>query len=337
MGGNNSKPSAEKIIDGKAIAATIRGEIKVGVSELVAKYGKAPGLAVVIVGSRPDSQTYVRMKRKACDEAGIVSFHKEMPEDASEEDVLQVVRDFNADPDCHGILVQLPLPKHMNEEKILAEISLQKDVDGFHPLNIGKLSMKGHEPLFMPCTPKGCIVLLERSGVDLKGKNAVVVGRSNIVGMPAALMLMKKDCTVTVVHSRTKNPERICREAGMRPEIREKILSEDPVKESTFPLIHRMSYTHMFPFQDKNYQPQEQDSMAAVAGRSGEGEACGLRSPREGLSLLLVFREGLSLLLVFAVSGGGGGGPEPARGSKQGADGLGVQMDQQHSGVEGDT
>ena len=215
MGGNNSKPSAEKIIDGKAIAATIRGEIKVGVSELVAKYGKAPGLAVVIVGSRPDSQTYVRMKRKACDEAGIVSFHKEMPEDASEEDVLQVVRDFNADPDCHGILVQLPLPKHMNEEKILAEISLQKDVDGFHPLNIDKLSMKGHEPLFMPCTPKGCIVLLERSGVDLKGKNAVVVGRSNIVGMPAALMLMKKDCTVTVVHSRTKDPADICRRADV--------------------------------------------------------------------------------------------------------------------------
>tara|TARA_B110000305_G_scaffold175768_1_gene194481 strand:- start:1280 stop:2005 length:726 start_codon:yes stop_codon:yes gene_type:complete len=155
------------------------------------------------------------MKRKACDEAGIVSFHKEMPEDASEEDVLQVVRDFNADPDCHGILVQLPLPKHMNEEKILAEISLQKDVDGFHPLNIGKLSMKGHEPLFMPCTPKGCIVLLERSGVDLKGKNAVVVGRSNIVGMPAALMLMKKDCTVTVVHSRTKDPVDICRRADV--------------------------------------------------------------------------------------------------------------------------
>ena len=185
------------------------------VAELKAKYGKAPGLAVVIVGNRPDSQTYVRMKRKACDEAGIVSFHKEMPEDCSEEDVLQVVRDFNADPDCHGILVQLPLPKHMNEEKVLAEISLEKDVDGFHPLNIGKLSMKGHEPLFMPCTPKGCIVLLERSGVDLKGKNAVVVGRSNIVGMPAALMLMKKDCTVTVVHSRTKDPADICRRADV--------------------------------------------------------------------------------------------------------------------------
>ena len=215
MGGKNSKPEAEKIIDGKAIAATIREEIKVEVAELKAKYGKAPGLAVVIVGNRPDSQTYVRMKRKACDEAGIVSFHKEMPENCSEEDVLQVVRDFNADPDCHGILVQLPLPKHMNEEKILAEISLQKDVDGFHPLNIGKLSMKGHEPLFMPCTPKGCIVLLERSGVDLKGKNAVVVGRSNIVGMPAALMLMKKDCTVTVVHSRTKDPADICRRADV--------------------------------------------------------------------------------------------------------------------------
>ena len=215
MGGKNSKPEAEKIIDGKAIAATIREEIKVEVAELKAKYGKAPGLAVVIVGNRPDSQTYVRMKRKACDEAGIISFHKEMPENCSEEDVLQVVRDFNADPDCHGILVQLPLPKHMNEEKVLAEISLEKDVDGFHPLNIGKLSMKGHEPLFMTCTPKGCIVLLERSGVDLKGKNAVVVGRSNIVGMPAALMLMKKDCTVTVVHSRTKDPADICRRADV--------------------------------------------------------------------------------------------------------------------------
>ena len=215
MVGKNSKPDASKVIDGKAIAAAIRGEIRDEVADLKAKYGKVPGLAVVIVGSRPDSATYVRMKRKACDEAGIVSFHKEMPDTSTEAEVLKVVADFNADPDCHGILVQLPLPKHMNEEKVLAAISLEKDVDGFHPLNIGKLSMKGHEPLFMPCTPKGCVVLLERSGVALKGANAVVVGRSNIVGMPAALMLMKKDCTVTVVHSRTKNPERICREADI--------------------------------------------------------------------------------------------------------------------------
>eukprot|EP00227_Mantoniella_beaufortii_P005151 CAMPEP_0197606582 /NCGR_PEP_ID=MMETSP1326-20131121/45378_1 /TAXON_ID=1155430 /ORGANISM="Genus nov. species nov., Strain RCC2288" /LENGTH=304 /DNA_ID=CAMNT_0043174513 /DNA_START=89 /DNA_END=1003 /DNA_ORIENTATION=- len=218
MGGRPSKQSkdnASKIIDGKAIAGAIRLEITAEVAAMKEKYGQVPGLAVVIVGSRPDSQTYVRMKRKACDEAGIVSFHNEMPESATEEEVLKVVSDFNANPACHGILVQLPLPKHMNEEKILGAISLGKDVDGFHPLNIGALCMKGHEPLFMPCTPKGCIVLLERSGVELKGKNAVVVGRSNIVGMPAALMLMKKDCTVTVVHSRTANPEEICRKADI--------------------------------------------------------------------------------------------------------------------------
>ena len=212
MGGRGSKAA---VIDGKAIAADIRAEIKEEVAKLKAAHGRVPGLAVVIVGSRPDSATYVRMKRKACDEAWIRSFHEEVPETATEAEVLKIVQSFNADPDCHGILVQLPLPKHMNEEKILAAISLEKDVDGFHPLNIGKLSMKGHEPLFMPCTPKGCVVLLERSGVELRGKNAVVVGRSNIVGMPAALMLMKKDCTVTVVHSRTKDPQRIVREADV--------------------------------------------------------------------------------------------------------------------------
>ena len=215
MGGKNSKPDSSKIIDGKAVAADIRAEIRAEVAQMKEKYGKVPGLAVVIVGSRPDSATYVRMKRKACDEVGITSFHKELPETATEDELLKVVKDFNADPACHGILVQLPLPKHMNEEKVLAAISLEKDVDGFHPLNIGELALKGHEPLFMPCTPKGCIVLLERAGVELAGKNAVVVGRSNIVGMPAALMLMKKNCTVTVVHSRTKNPERICREADI--------------------------------------------------------------------------------------------------------------------------
>jgi|TARA_B100001540_G_scaffold268662_1_gene250892 5,10-methylene-tetrahydrofolate dehydrogenase/methenyl tetrahydrofolate cyclohydrolase len=209
-------PSAQgKNIDGKAIAATIRGEIKDKVAELRGSHGKTPGLAVVIVGERKDSQTYVRMKRKACEEAGIASFHAEIPETATEAEVLKTVRKFNADPKVHGILVQLPLPKHMNEERVLAEISLEKDVDGFHPENIGKLAMKGHEPLFAPCTPKGCIELLKRSGVELSGKNAVVVGRSNIVGMPAALLLMKENCTVTVVHSKTKDPKRVCREADV--------------------------------------------------------------------------------------------------------------------------
>ncbi len=204
-----------KIIDGKRIAADIRAEIKGEVERLKAKTGKVPGLAVVIVGERKDSQTYVRMKRKACDEVGIHSFHSELPETISEKELIDVVKGYNDNPDCHGILVQLPLPKHIDEEKVLGVISLEKDVDGFHPLNIGMLAMKGHEPLFMPCTPKGSIVLLERSGVELKGKNAVVVGRSNIVGMPASMMLNKKDCTVTVVHSRTKNPKEICRRADV--------------------------------------------------------------------------------------------------------------------------
>ncbi|KAJ4962863.1 hypothetical protein NE237_022802 [Protea cynaroides] len=145
---------------------------------------KVPGLAVVIVGSRKDSQSYK-------------------------------VDELNADPDVHGILVQLPLPKHLNEEKVLSEISIDKDVDGFHPLNISKLAMKGREPLFQPCTPKGCLELLSRSGISVKGKKAVVVGRSNIVGLPVSLLLLKADATVTVVHSHTSSPESTIREADI--------------------------------------------------------------------------------------------------------------------------
>ena len=207
--------STATVIDGKAIAGTIRAEIKSKVDDLKRRTGRVPGLAVVIVGERKDSQTYVRMKRKACEEVGIASFHCELPGTATEEEILKTVRRFNADANVHGILVQLPLPKGVNEERVLAEISIEKDVDGFHPENIGKLAMKGHEPLFVPCTPKGCIELLKRSGVELSGKNAVVVGRSNIVGMPAAMLLMKENCTVTVVHSKTKDPKRVCREADV--------------------------------------------------------------------------------------------------------------------------
>jgi len=211
-----SEGASAGLIDGKAIAETIRNEIKRAIDERrTMREMRGPGLAVVIVGARPDSQTYVRMKRKACEEVGITSFHVELSESATEEVVLDVVRGFNADDACHGILVQLPLPKHINEERVLGAISIEKDVDGFHPENIGKLAMKGHEPLFVPCTPKGCLELLKRSGVQLAGKNAVVVGRSNIVGMPAAMLLMKADCTVTVVHSKTKDPQRICREADI--------------------------------------------------------------------------------------------------------------------------
>ncbi|XP_020242244.1 bifunctional protein FolD 2 [Asparagus officinalis] len=204
-----------KIIDGKAIALDIRNEIAKEVQTLSQTYNKVPGLAVVIVGTRKDSQSYVGMKRKACAQVGIRSFDIDLPEDISEAVVIAKVHELNADPDVHGILVQLPLPKHINEEKVLSEISIEKDVDGFHPLNIGKLAMKGREPLFLPCTPKGCLELLSRSGISVKGKRAVVVGRSNIVGLPVSLLLLKADATVTIVHSHTPDSEKIIREADI--------------------------------------------------------------------------------------------------------------------------
>ncbi|KAF4364486.1 hypothetical protein F8388_007063 [Cannabis sativa] len=182
----SSSPSVHSatVIDGKSIAQTVRSEIAVEVRQLSEQYGKVPGLAVVIVGNRKDSQSYVGMKRKACAEVGIKSLDLDLPEDVSQTELIAKVHELNANPDVHGILVQLPLPKHINEEKVLSEISIEKDVDGFHPLNIGKLAMKGRDPLFLPCTPKGCIELLSRSGITIKGKRAVVVGRSNIVGLP---------------------------------------------------------------------------------------------------------------------------------------------------------
>lgn len=203
------------LIDGKAIAQTIRSEIADEVRLLSDKYGKVPGLAVVIVGNRKDSQSYVNMKRKACAEVGIKSIDVDLPEQVSEPELIAKVHELNENPEVHGILVQLPLPKHINEEKILSEISIEKDVDGFHPLNIGKLAMKGREPLFQPCTPKGCLELLSRSGISVKGKKAVVVGRSNIVGLPVSLLLLKADATVSIVHSRTTDPENIIREADI--------------------------------------------------------------------------------------------------------------------------
>ncbi len=204
-----------KIIDGKAIAAEIRQEVAKGVEKLLAAGGPRPGLATVLVGEDPASQTYVRMKRKACEEVGIESFGHELPATASQEEVETLVKELNVDPKVHGILVQLPLPAGLDEEAILRAISIEKDVDGFHPINIGRLAQKGREPLFVPCTPAGCIVLLKRSGAKLEGARAVVVGRSNIVGMPAALLLVKENATVTICHSRTQDLPSVCREADV--------------------------------------------------------------------------------------------------------------------------
>lgn len=204
-----------EIIDGKAIAAELREEIARGVKDLVEKGGPKPGLATVLVGDNPASQVYVRMKRKACEEVGIESFGFELDADASQEEVESLVRDLNDDPRIHGILVQLPLPAGLDEEAVLKVIDIEKDVDGFHPINIGRLAQKGREPLFVPCTPAGCIHLLKRAGAELEGARAVVVGRSNIVGMPAALLLVKENATVTICHSRTRDLPGVCREADV--------------------------------------------------------------------------------------------------------------------------
>ncbi|HID86589.1 MAG TPA: bifunctional methylenetetrahydrofolate dehydrogenase/methenyltetrahydrofolate cyclohydrolase FolD [Anaerolineae bacterium] len=204
-----------KIIDGTAVAEAIRQEIKAEVERLQAQYGIVPGLATVLVGENPASQTYVRMKQKACANVGIRSVGHKLPEDATQEEVEGLVRELSADPSVHGILVQLPLPRHLNEEAILGTVALEKDVDGFHPINIGRLAMKGREPLFIPCTPHGVMVLLESVGTQIEGAEAVVLGRSNIVGLPVSMLLLHANATVTICHSRTQNLPQVCRKADI--------------------------------------------------------------------------------------------------------------------------
>jgi 5,10-methylene-tetrahydrofolate dehydrogenase/methenyl tetrahydrofolate cyclohydrolase len=174
-----------------------------------------PGLATVLVGDDPASKVYVRNKQKACAEVGIASFGYNLPAEASQQEVESLVSQLNADPTINGILVQLPLPWHLNDEAVLSAIDLHKDVDGFHPVNIGKLAQKGREPLFVPCTPAGVMVLLEKAGATLEGANAVVLGRSNIVGMPVALLLVRANATVTICHSKTHDLPSITRQADV--------------------------------------------------------------------------------------------------------------------------
>ncbi|VVB02630.1 unnamed protein product [Arabis nemorensis] len=203
------------VIDGKVIAEEIRTKIVNEVCKMKKAVGKVPGLAVVLVGQQRDSQTYVRNKIIACEETGIKSVLAELPEDCTEEQIIRVLTKFNEDTSIHGVLVQLPLPQHLDEVKILNMVRLEKDVDGFHPLHMGNLAMRGREPLFVSCTPKGCVELLIRSGVEIAGKNAVVIGRSNIVGLPMSLLLQRHDATVSTVHAFSKDPEHITREADI--------------------------------------------------------------------------------------------------------------------------
>ncbi len=204
-----------QIIDGKAIAKSVRDQVAAEVARRTAAGKPQPTLATVLVGDRPDSAAYVTSKQKACAELGMGSVSHHLPGDASQQQVEALVKSLNDDPKINGILVQLPMPGHIDEERVLQLINIEKDVDGFSPLNIGRLAQKGREPLFVPCTPYGCIYLLEQSGVKIEGANAVVLGRSNIVGMPAALLLIGRNATVTVCHSRTRDLPDVVRQADI--------------------------------------------------------------------------------------------------------------------------
>ncbi|CAI9105729.1 OLC1v1004729C5 [Oldenlandia corymbosa var. corymbosa] len=215
---SNFSASNEKIgvvLDGKLIANDLKSRIAGEVNEMKKAIGKTPGLGIVLVGERRDSHTFIRTKVKACNEVGIVSVVAELPNNSKEGDICDAVSRFNDNPSVHGIIVQLPLPKHLDEEKIMNVVSVEKDVDGFHPLNMGNLAIAGREPLFIPCAPKACLELLLRYGMDLRGKKAAVVGRSKIVGLPTSLLLQRHQATVSLVHAFTGNPEKVTCQADI--------------------------------------------------------------------------------------------------------------------------
>ncbi len=215
------------LINGKEISASIRAEIKAETEKLSFR----PGLAVILVGDDPASQVYVRNKNKACEEVGFYSEMYTLPKETSMDELLGLIDQLNHSPQIHGILVQLPLPKHLDEEKVILAIDPEKDVDAFHPVNVGKIMIGNHS--FLPCTPAGVMELLSRSGIDVSGKECVVIGRSNIVGKPQAMLLLHANGTVTVCHSRTKNLSEICRRADILVSAigRAKFVTSDMVKE----------------------------------------------------------------------------------------------------------
>ena len=201
------------LIDGKKVSGEIRNRLADEIQELKKKTGKTPGLATVLVGDDPASAVYVRNKNKICGELGFQSFEQKLSADTSEEKLLQLVGELNSNKDVHGILVQLPLPDQIDSEKILQAIDPKKDVDGFHPVNVGKLVVGN--ALLTPCTPTGIIALLDRYDIEISGKNAVIIGRSNIVGKPVSMLLVHRNATITICHSRTQNLEEVTRSADI--------------------------------------------------------------------------------------------------------------------------
>ena len=204
---------AAQILDGKAIAADIKAHLKSEVEALVAADKRRPGLAVILVGDNPASQVYVRNKRASCEQAGFLSELIELPESTTLDELLSRIDSLNNDDAIDGILVQLPLPDHIDEHAVIEHIAIEKDVDGFHPYNVGRLVLR--TPLLRPCTPRGVMTMLERTGQDLVGKDAVIIGQSNIVGRPMALELLAARCTITVCHSKTRDLEQKVRNADI--------------------------------------------------------------------------------------------------------------------------
>lgn len=202
-----------EIINGKLVSSKLRERLTLDISAFQKSYGVTPGLAVIMVGDNAASAVYVRNKHKACTEVGITSYQIELPECTTEIELLGKIDELNCDPNVHGILVQLPLPKHISEENVINRISPDKDVDAFHPVNVGRITIGNYS--FLPCTPAGIMQLLDYYKIDIKGKNCVVIGRSNIVGKPMALLLLERHGTVTVCHSRTQNLAEIAREADI--------------------------------------------------------------------------------------------------------------------------
>ena len=206
-----------QILDGKKVAQKLKDELKIEIDNLKSKFNCVPGLAVVQVGNVSASSVYVKAKTKAAKEVGINVFDHHLEETTNQDKLINLINQLNIDKNINGILVQLPLPKTINEETVLNSIIPEKDADGFHPLNVGKLSIsqKNDEKLLIPCTPYGCLLLLRELNINLAGKNAVVIGRSNIVGKPMSQLLLKESCTITTVHSKTVNIESICRNADI--------------------------------------------------------------------------------------------------------------------------
>ena len=225
-----------KIIDGKLIANKLKHDLKTEIIQLKQKYNKVPGLAVVQVGNEAASSVYVNAKTKSANEVGINVIDHHLDDNVTEDELINLIKKLNTHNEVDGILVQLPLPKHVDEQIILDTIHPNKDADGFHPLNVGKLSIssKNENNLLIPCTPLGCILMLKSLNLELKGKNAIIIGRSNIVGKPMAQLLLKESCTVTIAHSKTENLEKICSTADIlvaavgKPEI----VKENWVKEN---------------------------------------------------------------------------------------------------------